>query len=220
MRLYVYALVESGIRNPGEGAFGERLRSFGKSPSAIAGLVAVKPVVDERALRAHDAVVRRLAASNTAILPVRFGTTFADEQALVEALRERTRPLTAALARVRGSEQMTLRVFSPVAFASRRSTAVAGDGPGTRFLAGRRAAASAPPALDPILAAVAPRIRDTLVEISEAPPLRVTVHHLIERGSSPEYLRALETAKPGKGLRVHVSGPSPAWAFAATEPIA
>ena len=64
---------------------------------AAVGEMAERPAVSEATLRAHDAVIRRLADTVDAILPVRFGSLLS-ESALTDALAVRGRELTEALA--------------------------------------------------------------------------------------------------------------------------
>jgi hypothetical protein len=63
-------------------------------------------------LRAQDALVRALAQRAEALLPARFGSMFTSETALREVIAGLDPRLEEALERVRGCEQMTIRVFS------------------------------------------------------------------------------------------------------------
>jgi hypothetical protein len=52
-------------------------------------------------------------ARSAAVLPARFGLSFADEEALERTVRERRDELEAALERVRGCVELGLRVLAP-----------------------------------------------------------------------------------------------------------
>jgi Gas vesicle synthesis protein GvpL/GvpF len=228
--LYVYAvLAEPPGVAAGVGVRRETIRVTRCGGVFVAvGAMAAAPPVTARALRLHDAVVRRLAARVDAVLPARFGTVFRDRAALARALGEREGALHEALRLVEGREQMTLRLYgeaaqlgSDVRISESRDdegmTEGADDGAGgagTRYLA-RRVRDRDLPALArlrPFLAGVVVAER---VERHAAPPLLASAYHLIARGTSKDY-RA-EVARAGRALaplRVRVSGPWPAYAFA------
>ncbi len=131
-RLYIYAITDAHIRvDDVPGVAREPLQVLTAAAAApppsspptpsltpappcyiIVGELRERPTATRESLAAQDAVVRTLAARVEALLPMRFGTTFDDETALHEALNrlDATR-LHAALSRVRGCEQMTLRFF-------------------------------------------------------------------------------------------------------------
>ena len=109
--VYLYAvLAEAPAGALPSGLAGEPVRLVACDDVwAAVGDVSSAPAVDEAALRAHDAAVRRLAAGATAVLPARFGSIAGDEGALCDALRPRLDALREGLRAVRGCEQMTLR---------------------------------------------------------------------------------------------------------------
>ena len=170
---------------------------------ALAG--APSPGVTPEALRAHEAVVRKIAEGTDACLPARFGATAEDEAALVRELEQRKDELTSALELVRGREQMTLRVrtSAPAKKAERRRS-------GTRYLEERKRAQEVPE-LDPVRTRLRDFVRAEKVE--RASEMLVSVYHLVDRGSAEAYARAI-AAQPLDGLQVSVSGPWPAWSFA------
>ncbi|MBI2205210.1 MAG: GvpL/GvpF family gas vesicle protein [Candidatus Rokubacteria bacterium] len=191
---------------------------------AVVGAVATAPTLDAPTLRAHDAVVRRLAASVDALLPVRFGTMFANAPAVVAAVSERHDTLADALALVAGREQMTLRVFGPAAnagAASRaRSTRVAPT-TGTGYMRARHAAdrrARRVPEIAWLRPALERLVQAERVERHRTPPLLASVHHLIPRGHAAQYLAAVDRAsRRGHRVRVVATGPWPPWAFASED---
>jgi hypothetical protein len=183
------------------------------------GEVSAVPPVTAPALRAHDAVVRRLAGDSAAILPTRFGTVVADAAELRSRLTSLAPALREALTTVRGREQMTLRVF---AARDRRPAAgdrrpAAGDRPateaesGTAYLARARSRTNVPE-LAPLRDAVAQFVRAERIERGTTAPLVATAYHLIDRGKSRAYLTAVRRA--AVELKVRASGPFPPYAFA------
>lgn len=209
--LYLYALLGSLPPRPSRG-----LRVL-----AVAGLqVAAREVHPEtsprptvRALRGHDATIRRLARGVDAILPFRFGTVVPGPNELRRRLAPRAAELRRALALVAGREQMTLRVFGAPA-RRRRGPAARAGGPGARYLAAR-VRERAVPEIDPIRPAVAAFVRAERAERHQSPPLVASVYHLVDRGRSAAYRAALRrAARAAGGVRLHVSGPWPPYAFA------
>jgi Gas vesicle synthesis protein GvpL/GvpF len=211
--LYLYAILGELPRRPP----GPLLRLTRLDGLWVAArLVGSAPAPTEAALRAHDAIVRRLAAAAEAVLPFRFGSVVADASQLARELRPRLGRLREALALVTGREQMTLRVYgAPRRQAGRRRTIAAGRGPGARYLA-RRARAHAVPEIDPIRPALATLVRAELAERHDVPPLVASVYHLVDRGRGPAYRAALRRAAgAAPGIRLRVTGPWPPYAFAA-----
>ena len=219
--LYVYAVAEvvEGDGDLGPGLSGEALEVVRAGPvSAVIGRVARSPEPSAEALHAHDDVARRLAERCRAVLPARFGSLAKDDDALRAALLDRAAEYTAALARVRDREQITVRVFSTAAGGDRRPGAEATvGGPGTRYLAARarQESAAGVPGLPGLLDRLAPLVAAEIVERHEAAPLVASVYHLVPRGSSARYRDALrDAAEVAPGLRVVASGPWPPYAFA------
>jgi hypothetical protein len=165
---------------------------------ALAGEVDEAPPMTAEALRAHEAAVRRLADACEALLPARFGSVVDDVD--VEGRRDE---LLEALALVRGREQMTLRVYGAQTPRERAS--------GTAYLESRRRERSVPE-LDPLRDAVRPLVRAERIEAHDGTDLRASVYHLVPRGSSVDYLRAVQSVS--LSVRVVPSGPWPAWSFA------
>lgn len=224
--LYVYAIADPGA-DPGAdvGIAGEPLAVVaGERVAALVGAMDAAPAVDEDALRAHDRVVRRLAERVAAVLPARFGSVAPDAATLRAALDDAGETHAAALDRVRGREQMTLRVLDPAAApAAALDTAEAppGAGPGTRYMASRArdSGAAGIAGLRPLLDRLAPHVHAESIERHRVPPLRASVFHLIERGTSARYLDALRAAAADfPEVRVVPSGPWPAYAFTSAVP--
>ena len=92
--MYVYALLGKEPRDAGAGLRDEPLRAVrvGELLAAV-GDMTDPPLVSEATLRAHDAVVRRLADTVDALLAVRFGSLLS-ESSLAELLAARAPVLT------------------------------------------------------------------------------------------------------------------------------
>ncbi|MBI3723386.1 GvpL/GvpF family gas vesicle protein [bacterium] len=223
--LYVYALLDGPLRARGlRGLARERVATVrAGSIHAAFGVLEERPAVSRGALEGHDRVVRALAKRPRAVLPVRFGSTVASEAALRDVLSTRERELARALARVRGREQMTLRVFGeprkPEKARSHVREPALARGAGARYLERRRrehARSRSIPELDPLRERLSPLIVDERLERHEVGALLGTAHHMVERGRARAYRAAVSRGQSllATGLRVRVSGPSPPYAFA------
>ena len=216
--VYVYALLgDAPTPDAVAGLHEEPLRvvRVGELLAAVSDMVAL-PAVSEATLRAHDAVVRRLADGVDAILPVRFGSLLS-ESSLADVLRARARELSQALALVAGREQMTLRVLGDAPASLASAPAAASDaGPGARYLAARRAEwrrAHEAPELAPLRPALDTLVRAERVTRHDAPPLLASVYHLIDRGAASAYRAAIDGSACAT-IRVVATGPWPPYAFA------
>ena len=216
--VYVYALLgDAPAPDAGAGLREEPLRvvRVGDLLAAV-GEMSERPAVSEATLRAHDAVVRRLADAVDAILPVRFGSLLT-ESSLADLLRVRARELSEALALVAGREQMTLRVLGDTPATEEVADVAADDaGPGARYLAARRAEwrrAREAPELAPLRPGLAQLVRAERVTRHDTPPLLASVYHLIDRGAAAAYRAVVERAEAGT-VRVVATGPWPPYAFA------
>jgi hypothetical protein len=234
-RLAVYAIARAAPLGPlGVGVAGEPLRWIPCGSLGVVGGEAESwPQLDRRALERHDQTVRRLDALVDALLPARFGETFAGEPELIDAVAGRQAELAAALDRVAGCVQMTLRVFGepaaggePNAAAERASSrmegpAVADDaaGPGTRYLAARRAArerSQSIPELADLRRALRQLVRDERLRRHDVAPLLASAHDLVGRDDVARYREICQAHRPAlaaKGRRLTLSGPWPPYAF-------
>ena len=200
----VYAIAQGTPRGL-SGARGEPLSVIARDDlELVCG--AAPPELSAEALRAHEAAVRRIADAAAACLPARFGSAAPDEASLVQAVAARERELAEALRLVHGREQMTLRVYGTL------PAVRAEGGPGTRYLQ-ERLRAKALPELEPLRARLSDLVRAERVEPHAEPGLIASVYHLIDRGRSAQYVRAVESAAI-EPLRVSATGPWPAWSFA------
>jgi hypothetical protein len=183
--------------------------------AAIVGEMPRRPAATIARARRYDQVVRAIGQDARPVLPARFGTFFRSIEELERALLARERPLVRALSAVRGRVQMVVRVpdaspgTSPAAPPTTRASAS-----GAEYLRARAADLSRArhvAGFDPVRAAARQWIRDEAVEKRG----RVaSVYHLIPRASAPAYTDAIRRAASEAGVRVVVTGPMPAYAFA------
>jgi Gas vesicle synthesis protein GvpL/GvpF len=221
---YVYAIVGGSAPAPRARGIGGRtlVRVRAGRVAAIAEPMDRAPAPEVGRLRAQERLVRRLAARHAAILPARFGSHTTDERELQAILRVRGASLARGLSRVRGAEQMILRLHLSEASGLRRrsgspvSAAEAGrrsrPKSGTAYL--RRLAGADVPALKAVRDALAPLgiVRGERVEVQRE---SISVYHLIRRGRSRPYAAAVHQAIDKEpNVAALVSGPWPPYAFA------
>jgi hypothetical protein len=107
--LYVYAITDSLAQPRGMGLQGVPLQRIESRPLAgIASEHAVVPELDEEMLWEHEQVVESLMSVAT-ILPLRFGSSVNSAEALIAMLAERREEFLAALQRVRGAVEISVR---------------------------------------------------------------------------------------------------------------
>jgi hypothetical protein len=234
--LYLYAVLDAappdGSSACGPGVAGEpvRLRPAGGLQVA-AGELPAPPEPCLQAMRAHDELVRLLAARTRSILPLRFGQLVDGAEALEVRMAQLAPGLRRALELVEDCDQSTLRVFgsrggpdgtdavADPSAAPPGARAGAGEaeaeGPGTRHLAALiRRRTAVPAELEPLLTTVAPLVRAQRIERAITGPLLASVYHLVRRSDRAAYDQALAQALPRRPeLRVRASGPWPPYAF-------
>jgi Gas vesicle synthesis protein GvpL/GvpF len=223
MILYVYALADGLDDVSGLAGVQNEALVLVPLPEVIAvcGWVAQAPAVSRDSLTAQDELVRALHARAAALLPLRFGAAVSDVDAAARAVHALGTGVRERLDRVRGRDQMTLRILGrhverseTTEGAESAESAEGADGAGTRYLKSR-AALAVPPAIAPLLDALKPFQRMTRVERGRHPDVVATVYQLIDRGSAEGYRQAAADASANvPALTVRISGPSPAYAFA------
>jgi len=200
--LYLYAVIDEEPAEP-LGAGLRLIRCGGLL--VVAGETELQMTPEN--LAAQDAIVRGL--SVTAVLPIRFGEKARDEEELCKLLKPRSSDLLAALDRVRGCEQMTLRVFGEPA--PQPEPPEQDARPGTRYLEARRREierSRSLPEIEALLDRLRPLVKAERIERKEQGTLLGTVYHLVRREDVQAYKeRAREDG-------VAVSGPWPPYAFA------
>ena len=168
----------------------------------VAGEIRQAPTLSRDTLSRQDALVRALHDRAAALLPMRFGAAFPSLGDVERALALQEDGLLERLDRVRHREQMTLRVSGLGGGSSMPA------GSGAEYLRQR----ARPTEVAPLLDAAAALVRATHVEHSKSAGV-ISVYHLIDRGTSEEYRRVITSADDSAGMKVHVSGPSPCYAF-------
>ena len=209
--MYLYAIAaELGDIAELQGVQGEPLVTVPFHDAVvIAGEVAALPALDAAVLKAQDGLVRTLHSRAAALLPMRFAMTVADAAALTRALDSR---IADRLSAVRGCDQMTLRVVG----ASAPSAPPAPPAPsGTAYLLARVRSHKGSRELNAIAAGAGSLQRGVRIEAAQQPGVHGSIYHLIERGRADDYRAAIEdAARAIPEVRVIITGPSPAYAFA------
>ena len=211
-RLYVYALLDGPVR-PVTMA-GRRVETV-KVDAFYAAVERVSrpPRATESALQRQHDIVACLSRRTDAILPARFGA-LVDADELARVLRHRRRAIARALSRVRGHQQMTVRIFQARPARQNRSPATGGT-PGARYLRRRRAELAPRPG--PAVRAIGRAVRDLRSAERRATSRDgavTTLFHLVWRGTSRAYRARLRRLSLPSGLDIVVSGPFPPYAFA------
>jgi hypothetical protein len=231
MNLLVYALASRGAGPMRlRGVVGERLTIVRiGSIDAIVGAVTAPPRATAPTLRRYDRIVRALWARRSAVLPARFPSVLHDRAELELVLRARRPTFQRQLAIVRQRAQMTVRIVSGSAVrdpgsgrsarpggalrSGKAEDSLRGRSRGTRYLMHRARAARLDhvPEVDLVRDAVKQWIR---AERAEARADVATLYHLVPRSAARRYQQAVERTAAATHLRLRVSGPWPAYAFA------
>ena len=216
--LILYALTERAVGRLGTtGVAGERLRSIRVGRlDVLVGAVTRSPRPTARHLLRYDRVLRSAWRRRSAVLPVRFGTLVRDRAELEVLLRARQRMLLERLRLVRNRAQMTVRI-EPGAGIREPGSGIrdpgSGRSRGRRYLEARARAArlSDVPEVAVVRDAAARWVKAEHVERGDR---LVTLYHLVPRSGVVGYQQAIERAARGANVRLRVSGPWPAYAFA------
>jgi len=233
MSLYVYCLGDELRESAFEGLAGvggARVRVLESSGLAAVVSEAVEgtTAVNEENLRAHNRVNAAALAVSTP-LPCRFGTRAAPER-LAEYVSANAASLFAALARVRGRVEMSVKLMSKPGVGSRESEVEgeAGDvkvsaaGAGTAFLLKKRrellgeegARRRAEEAAAWLASGVGELARETAARLSPSEAIFVRAAHLVERARVDDYRARLRDLAAGRAdLRLLTSGPWPPYSF-------
>jgi hypothetical protein len=185
--------------------------------AAVVGPLGESPEPEEDRLWEYEAVIERLLGSAQALLPARFGTTFADELAARAMLRERQLDLLAALDRVGGAVE-----FAVSAGWRRDSEGDADHGlelTGTEYLMGRlqhqRRARDVARRLAP-LSALARRDQQRVVPRAELP---VRTAYLVDYARTGEFTQLVsQLGQELEDVELVCTGPWPPYSFALGAP--
>lgn len=210
-----------------KGVAGEPLRvvHIGRL-DAIVGQVRTLPAPTDRNLRRYGRLMFALWQRTPALLPARFGSSARDHAELELMVSARDRTLRRSLQAVRNRAQMTLRIMgsgirdrgstAQSSFPTSRSPIPDPRSPerGARFLRARAEAerrANEVPDFSPLRPAVRRWIRSERVEKRQGV---ASIYHLVPRGSTDRYREAIQRAAADARVRIVVTGPWPAYAFA------
>jgi hypothetical protein len=233
MSLYVYCLGDELSGGAFEGLVGVgrarvRVLALGTLAAVVSEAGDEAPAVNEENLLAHNRVNAAALAVSTP-LPCRFGTRAAHER-LAEYVSNNEAALAAALARVRGCVEMSVKLMEKSGVRSQKSeveneVGVANPGAagaGTAFLLKKRremlgeegAQRRAEEVAAWLASGVGELARETAERLSPSEAIFVRAAHLVERARVEEYrarLRALAAAR--QDLRLLTSGPWPPYSF-------
>jgi Gas vesicle synthesis protein GvpL/GvpF len=214
--LYLYALSEHPTVVPA-------LNGVDDTPLSVERLDAIDAVVgvverermepSEAAILAHARVVDELAAANAAVLPARFGRGYADADALRSAVSERSAALEGALERVRGCQELGLRVLA------RKDEAPRPDGNGREYMRARlQARLQAERLADELHAPLAALARAETHSVGATPELLLSAAYLVPRDAVDGFRTKLEElGREHPELTLACTGPWPAYSFATAE---
>jgi hypothetical protein len=168
------------------------------------------------ALWLHEQVLEELMDTH-AVLPLRFGSTLADELELRELLAARHDEFAAALAAVRGRVEIGVRASAPdVSNGTRPEPPESGRAYITAKLERRRAAARMGEDLHAELASLA--CASTFRLMADPQPV-FSGAYLVDRTRIDEFRRGVEAARAARpGIALACTGPWPPFSF--TEPLA
>jgi len=199
----------------------ERLRVVARG--SLAGVYAEAPTeqtITPDGLWRHEQIVEELMQERT-VLPVRYGTRFADERAAGQVLEERREQFTAALDRVRGAVELAVRVIGPtdeppsVAVPSSQPAATAPAQAGTEYLRARlREHALESEAVHLVHEPLSALAREHVLRPVVLPHERMRAAYLVEATEVQAFsatVRRLQDAQPS--LLITCTGPWPAYSF-------
>ena len=209
--LYLYAIAAAlgdiaGLR----GIQDEPLTRFSfRDALVIGGEITALPTIDAETLKAQDALVRALHDRSAALLPMRFGMTIPEVAAIHAALANLS--IMRKLQEVRGREQMTLRVLG----ADPSDQSAENQTSGTAYLMARAKQRWPSDEMRAVSSGAASLVRGVHVDSIHQQGVHGSLYHLIDRGQSEEYTRMIQmSAAQVPHVRVIITGPSPAYAFA------
>lgn len=160
-------------------------------------------------LRRYHRTIADIADTLPAVLPARYGTLMTEPE-LAIVLHARAPSLIAALRRVRGRVQMTLRLTAMPAGKGSGSASQATPVSGRDYLRALAARERDLAGFGAVRSALRSWIKEERVEHRGDV---VSVYHLVPRRSSAAYARTAAGSIAQAGLRGVVSGPFPPYAF-------
>lgn len=235
MKLYLYCLSDElacesveGLKGVGESVV--RMLSIGDLSAVVSEFEGARAAVTRENLHAHNRVNAHVLARVTP-LPFRFGT-LTDEATLYAYVASNETALAEALARVRGSVEMGVKIRlvegatttteEPEVKVEEAKAAQESGGRGTAFLLAKRreilgeeaSKARAERAAARLAVCVEGLARESDVRLSPEGPIVVRASHLIEREEVSEYrARVRDLGASLEGLQLLASGPWPPYSF-------
>jgi Gas vesicle synthesis protein GvpL/GvpF len=170
------------------------------------------------ALWVHERVVERL-MGDRAVLPMRYGTKLGDDAALRASLAEREGELLAALDRVRGRVELSVRAMQPHG-TNGDAAAIALPTTGREYLLSRlhdgRRAEQAAAAVHQPLAALAVAARRWPGRV---PGEVLRAAYLVDRAVVPRFRATVERLQRDQPAALLCTGPWPPYSFAELRPV-
>ncbi|MBD0330259.1 MAG: GvpL/GvpF family gas vesicle protein [Thermoleophilia bacterium] len=184
----------------------------------------------EQRVRGHERVLEAFLEA-PALLPLRFGAIFRGDEQVQAMLAENADAFAAALERMRGRREWSVKAFVDRQALIEQLAASGGAGGGARgeghaYFARKQRERDARERAHTVAAALAEELHETLAEAasadtylparSDAPDLVLNAAYLVERAQESSFLRVVQEAarerQPG-GMRVEITGPWPPYSF-------
>jgi hypothetical protein len=227
--LYLYCLSDEATARvllgvAGVGGVAPRLVDYDGLSAVVSEFAEASVAVTRENVLAHERVLSRVLAATTP-LPFRFGTV-AGAQRLESFINAQRTSVLAALVRVRGAVEMSVKIIRPDEEEERTAPASETQGEdagvGTRFLLTKRreilSAERLKEGAETLSAWLATMlkdvVKDSFVELRPAESLFVSASHLVAREKVENYRARLEAARRERpDLRFLTSGPWPPYSF-------
>lgn len=217
--LYVYAITDVAASADSRGLFEAPIRVVGDGPPF--GIVSEHAELDlgpsEDDLWAHEQVVEGL-MEHGAVLPLRFGSTVADEEELATILAERREEFSTALDRVRNAVELGVRArLREGAVEVPAPVAAEAAGAGTLYMRERLES-------ERRRAATSELIHERLESLSRRSTRRpagadaFTAAYLVDRGRVDAFRKCVdELCTQVEGATIVCTGPWPPYSFSSAE---
>jgi hypothetical protein len=182
--------------------------------------------LDQRAAVEHARVISDCFKLST-VLPFRFGTVFADDEALRKSIRSNQRQFLANVERLRGKAEMHLKVVLEDCAAHERARPVAMDRVGKEYLASLRESATRQRERQTKARAVSVQMHRMFSPLDEEISCRrmdsgkmlLDIAHLIENKGVERYQNKYSCAMQQlKDCQMQLSGPWPPYHFVHRQP--
>ena len=175
---------------------------------------AAAPEPTEAAVSRHDAVCTGL-MQESAVVPIRFGAVFSDDDRVSTEVAARAGDFRAALARINGCVELGVRVIRPQQAEETETEPATGSAYLQRRLEARRVAAAAAHAVDERLHVLAV---DRTLRTLETPELVLSASYLVSRDGVDRFREAVEVLESERpDLTLLCTGPWPPYSFVADE---